>query len=74
MPYEEIRIDVSWLIYVGCCLLGFDEKKVWRMTIKRINTFYEYYQNDYDFKLCRTPYKELRERRKKALNGELTPD
>lgn len=74
MPYEETHIDISWFIYIGCCLLNFNETDVRRMTIRKINTLYEYYQDNYDFKLCKTSYKEIREKRKKALDGELIPD
>lgn len=44
------------------------------MTLRKLNTLYEYYQDNYDFKLAKVSYKELKERTKKAISGEWLPD
>ena len=74
MSYEPTKIDILWFIYIGCCLLGFPEDQVMKMSIKKINTLYEFYKDDYDFKLTKITYRSIKEKRKKALDGELIPD
>ena len=74
MSYEPTKIDILWFIYIGCFILGFPEDQVMKMSIKKINTLYEFYKDDYDFKLTKITYRSIKEKRKKALDGELIPD
>ena len=59
-------------MYIGHCLLGFTEKEVGRMTLKKLLTLYKYYKNDYDFKLSKRSYRELQEII--DHDGELLPE
>ena len=69
---EEFIIDFSWLLFIGHCLLGFSEKEVGRMTLKKLLSLYEHYKNNYDFKLKQITYAELEE--KINHQGELFSD
>lgn len=69
---DELIIDFSWLLFIGHCLLGFSEKEVGRMTLKKILNLYEHYKNNYDFQLKKVSYRELEE--KTNHRGELFPD
>lgn len=61
MIHEEHdnEIDFSWLLYIGHCLLGFTEKEVGRMTLRKLLKLYKHYKNNYDFKLSGRSYREL---------------
>ena len=59
-------------MYIGHCLLGFTEKEVGRMTLKKLLTLYKHYKNDYDFKLSGHSYRELQEII--DHDGEFLPD
>jgi len=69
---ENFKIDFSWLLFIGHCLLGFSEKEVGRMTLSKLLRLYKHYKIDYDFKLSRVSYNELEERI--AHDGEWLSD
>ena len=52
--------------------MGFTEKEVGRMTLKKLLTLYKHYKNDYDFKLSGHSYRELQEII--DHDGEFLPD
>jgi len=49
------------LLFIGHCLLGFTEKEVGRMTLKKLMKLYGHYKNQYDFTVTRKQYRELEE-------------
>ena len=53
-------------------MLGFNEKEVGRMTLKKLLSLYKHYKNNYDFKLKQITYTELEE--KINHQGELFSD
>ena len=59
-------------MYVGHCLLGFTEKEVGRMTLKKLLKLYRHYKNHYDFTLSEKTYRELEEIA--DHEGEFLPD
>jgi hypothetical protein len=65
-------IDFSWLLFIGHCLLGYSDKEVRRMTLRRLLKMYRHYKNNYDFKLSGKTYRELEE--KARTDGEFLPD
>ena len=69
---DETIVDFSWLLYIGHCLLGFDEKAVGHMTFAQLLKLYNHYKNDYDFKLKHISYAELE--RKIMESEEWIPD
>lgn len=69
---DDIKIDFSWIVFVGHCLLGFTVKEVGRMTLRRFTKLYEYYKNRYDFTLSKMTYRELEE--KTNHRGEMFSD
>lgn len=44
------------------------------MTLRKFNTLYEFYKDNYDFQLTKVKYSEIEARMKKAMDGELIPD
>ena len=69
---EDDEIDFSWLLYVGHCLLGYTDKEVGRMTLKKLLKLYKHYKNHYDFTLSGRTYRELEEYA--DHEGEFLPD
>lgn len=65
-------IDFSWLLFIGHCLLGFSEKEVGRMTLRKLLSLYKHYKNNYDFQLKKVTYAQLDEAI--AHEGEWLPD
>ena len=41
------------MVYVGVSLLGFSEKEVGRMTLRKWRNLYQHYKDHYDFTLMR---------------------
>ena len=60
------------MLYIGHCLLGFTEKEVGRMTLRKLLKLYKHYKNNYDFRLKKISYKELDDYI--AHDGEFLPD
>ena len=52
--------------------MGFTEKEVGRMTLKKLLKLYKHYKNHYDFTLSRKTYRELEEYA--DHEGEFLPD
>ena len=48
-------------MFIGHCLLGYSEKEVGRMTLRRLIKLYGHYKNNYDFQLSKRTYHELEE-------------
>lgn len=42
--------------------MGFSEKEVGRMTLRKILKLYKHYKNDYDFRLKQLSYSEIEEK------------
>lgn len=55
-------MDFSWILFIGHCLLGFNEKEVGRMTLSKFLKLYRHYKNNYDFKLRKITYTEIDEK------------
>jgi hypothetical protein len=49
------------LLYIGHCLLGYSDKEVGRMTLKRLLKLYDHYKKNYDFRLSGWTYSKLEE-------------
>ena len=57
---------------MGHTLLGYSEKEIGRMTLKKFSQQFKHYRNDYDFKLSGRTYREVEEIANHE--GEFLPD
>nr|DAK01711.1 MAG TPA: hypothetical protein [Caudoviricetes sp.] len=49
------------MVYVGVSLLGFSEKEVGRMTLRKWRNLYQHYKDHYDFTLKKVSYAQADE-------------
>mgnify|MGYP004703480131 CR=1 FL=1 len=54
-------LDFSWLLFVGVKMLGFTEKAVGRMTLKKWNLLFEHFKKYHNFKTKGGLFKEEKE-------------
>lgn len=55
---ENEKIDFSWFSFIGVNKLGFTEKEVFRMTLRKFNMLWEKYKFYFDLEKT-TTYKEI---------------
>ena len=58
---QASRLDFSWLLFVGVKMLGFTEKAVGRMTLKKWNLLFEHFKKYHNFKTKGGLFKEEKE-------------
>ena len=58
---ENVKIDFSWFLFIGHCKLGFTEKEVFRMTLKKFNQLYNHYKIYHDLDMKQITFEELEE-------------
>lgn len=51
-------VDFSWILFVGVKFLGFSEREVGHMTIKKWLQLYEHYRKYHNFKAKNYLFKE----------------
>ena len=55
---KDKPIDFSWFSFIGVCKLGFSEKEVFRMTLRKFNKLWEHYKYYHDIEKS-TTYAQL---------------
>lgn len=55
---EAARCDFSWILFVGTKMLGFTEREVGHMTLKKWNLLYEHFRTYHNFCTSQQIFKE----------------
>lgn len=55
---QAARLDFSWILFVGTKMLGFSQKEVGRMTLKKWNLLFKHFKKYHNFKTKGGLFKE----------------
>ena len=58
---QASRLDFSWLLFVGVNILGFNEREVGHMTIKKWHLLFNHFKKYHNFKTKGGLFKEEKE-------------
>lgn len=58
---QASRFDFSWLLFVGVNILGFNEREIGHMTIKKWNLLFNHFKKYHNFKIKGGLFKEEKE-------------
>ena len=58
---QATRLDFSWLLFVGTKMLGFSEREVGHITLKKWNLLFNHFKKYHNFKTKGGLFKEEKE-------------